>query len=142
MLFFLSMGIGIMILPMAELLSMRQAEEYSQVELSVGGGNFILYTGVLLILLTQKRFLSEKDSIYIMTVLGLSIYLGMYFLSPFSGRLIATFIPFIILSICSFGNVRAYILLFFYVVVNGVIFLPTIMNDSLTAAGVTLINSL
>lgn len=142
MLFFLSMGIGIIILPMAELLSMRQAEEYSQAELSVGGGNFILYAGVLLMLLTQKRVLSENDSIYIIAVLGLSIYLGMYFFSPFSGRLIATFIPFIIFALCSFANARAYMLLLFYIIVNGFIFLPTIMNNSLTVAGVTLINAL
>ncbi|WP_173497665.1 EpsG family protein [Shewanella sp. ISTPL2] len=133
---FVSAFISFMILPIAEVLALRQASEYDEATSGGGGGNFILYLIVLFISLTQSKQKFTDDGLYIIAMLGVSIYLGMYFLSPFAGRLITTFMPFIICLMCSFGNKRALLLLSFFVLINSFIFKQAIESNSLTEQGI------
>lgn len=138
---FLSAAISFIILPAAELLSMRQAEEYSQVSASVSGGNFILYLTVLLIVLTQRKKKFSHDGIYVIAVVGISIYLGMYFFSPLAGRLITTFIPFIICVLCYFVNIRSFVLILSVIIINLLLFQNVVENNTLTREGVFILRS-
>tara|TARA_R110001583_G_scaffold14763_2_gene61567 strand:+ start:591 stop:1586 length:996 start_codon:yes stop_codon:yes gene_type:complete len=133
---FVSGFISFMIMPLAEVLALRQATEYDNAKSGGGGGNFILYTIFLSIVLTQNKQRFVDDGLYVIAVLGIAIYLGMYFLSPFAGRLITTFIPFIICLMCFFGNKRALLLAIFFVLVNAFVFKQSIESNSLTDQGV------
>ncbi|WP_160054014.1 EpsG family protein [Shewanella litoralis] len=133
---FISGLVSFMIMPLAEVLALRQATEYDNAKSGGGGGNFILYVILLITILTQSKQRFAGDGIYVIGVLGIGIYLGMYFLSPFAGRLITTFIPFVICLICFFGNKRALLLAFFFVLVNAFVFKDAIENNSLTEQGV------
>ncbi|MEY0220234.1 EpsG family protein [Providencia rettgeri] len=140
-LLFISFSTSILIIPIAELLSMRQAKEYNDISSSVGGGNFILYSLILMTLITQQKKIFLDDGIYTVTIIGISIYIGMYFISPLSGRLISTFTPFIICTLCYFNNLRSYLLLFIIISINSFIFYSTVINNSLTAEGILLLNN-
>jgi len=78
-------------------------QEVSSEATEVSGLMFLLWGAVFVYLLFFKKYLLEEDSLYksyyILSLIGLSIYLTGYFLSPIAGRIIGTFIPFIYLSI-------------------------------------------
>lgn len=137
----ISTFVSVLIIPFAELLSMRQAQEYNQSTASISGGNFALYSLILMTLLSQRKKDFSNDGIYTISLIGISIYIGMYFFSPFSGRLISTFIPFIICTLCYFNNIRAYAILVLITIINLFIFSSTIINNSLTPKGVMIFNS-
>ncbi|WP_318435735.1 EpsG family protein [Photobacterium leiognathi] len=132
----ISVFISFSILPLANILELRQSNEYKNVIINVGGGNFIIYTLVLLITLTQRKKLFVNDGFYIVAIVGISVYIGMYFFSPFSGRLIISFMPFIICLMCFFGNIKSLLLLIFFVIINSFVFKESIMNLSLSEQGV------
>ncbi|MEQ4702819.1 EpsG family protein [Providencia huaxiensis] len=140
-LLFISFFTSILIIPIAELLSMRQAKEYDDISNSVGGGNFILYSLILITLITQQKKIFLDDGIYTATIIGISIYIGMYFISPLSGRLISTFTPFIICTLCYFNNLRSYLLLLIIISINSFIFYSTVINNSLTSEGILFLNN-
>ncbi|MCA2470689.1 EpsG family protein, partial [Vibrio alginolyticus] len=117
-LFTISIGISLLILPVAQLLALRQATEYSSTITGVGGGNFVLFSGILIMILTQYKRIYLNDGHYVIAILGLSIYLGMYFFSPFAGRLMVSFLPFIICLLCYFSNMRALILMVTLIFLN------------------------
>ncbi|MEL3915880.1 EpsG family protein [Aeromonas caviae] len=133
---FISALASFLILPIAELLAMRQADGYESASMGGSGGNFVLYSVILLITLTQYKQRFIHDGLYVIGVIGVSIYIGMYFFSPFAGRLITTFMPFIICLMCQFGNARAFLLLGLIVFINSLIFKGSIENNSLTVDGI------
>jgi hypothetical protein len=139
-LFAVSILISLLILPIAQILALRQATEYSSTLIGVGGGNFLLFGGILIILLTQYKQRYLNDGHYVMAMLGLSIYLGMYFFSPFAGRLMVSFLPFIICILCYFSNMRALTLMLLLILLNGAIFKQSIEAASLTKEGVSFFN--
>lgn len=132
----ISAVISFLIMPLAELLALRQAEEYQDVVNGAGGGNFILYLSVLLVTLSQRKNIHADDGFYMVALVGVSVYVGMYFFSPFSGRLITSFLPLIICLMCMFGNARAVFLMAGFVLVNSLIFKSAIANNSLSDQGV------
>ncbi|MEQ5634069.1 EpsG family protein [Providencia manganoxydans] len=134
-----SILVSFFIMPLAEILTMRQAKEHVADNITISGGNFILYGFILIALLTQKKEIHRLDGIYNIAIIGLSIYIGMYFFTQLSGRLISSFIPFIICTLCYFGNARAYVLLILIIVINSIIFINTIVNNSLTNEGVRML---
>ncbi|MGL5344142.1 MAG: EpsG family protein [Plesiomonas sp.] len=135
-LIFISAIISFTIMPVAGWLELRQTIEYDGVIVSVGGGGFIVYISVLLISLTQEKKVFMDDGFYIVALVGLSVYLGMYFFSPFSGRLITSFIPFIICLMCRFRNLRAVLMLAVFIAANFFILKSTLINNSFTDRGV------
>ncbi|WP_050910877.1 EpsG family protein [Vibrio campbellii] len=139
-LFIVSIVISLLILPVAQMLALRQATEYSSTLTGVGGGNFILFSGILIIIFTQYKRRYLNDGHYVMAILGLSIYLGMYFFSPFAGRLMVSFLPFIICLLCYFSNMRALILMVALILLNAAIFKQSIEGASLTQEGVFFFN--
>ena len=74
-------------------------QEYSNFDYSSGGGAFALWSLVLIYILIFKRKQSRNASIdqflFDISVVGLVIYVTGYFLTPISGRIIGSFIPFI-----------------------------------------------
>lgn len=89
-----------------------------------------------MITLSQRKKIHVEDGFYVVALMGISVYLGMYFFSPFSGRLITSFLPFIICLMCMFGNLRALFLLTFFLIINSIVFKNTIEHNSLTDHGV------
>lgn len=128
--------VSFLIMPLAEALAFRQATEYQDAIGGGGGGNFILYMVVLLATLSQRKKIHAEDGFYVVAIVGVSVYVGMYFFSPFAGRLITTFLPFIVCLMCMFGNARAIILLAGFVLVNSLIFKGAIEDYSLSEQGV------
>ncbi|MGI2180844.1 EpsG family protein [Shewanella oncorhynchi] len=128
--------VSFLIMPLAEVLALRQAAEYQDEVGGGGGGNFILYMVVLLVTLSQRRKVHVEDGFYVVGVVGISVYIGMYFFSPFAGRLITSFLPLIICLMCMFGNARAFFLLAGFVLVNSLIFKNAIESNSLSDQGI------
>lgn len=132
----ISAMISFMIIPLAEVLLLRQATEYQDAVSGGGGGNFILYMSVLLVTLSQRKKIHADDGFYVVALVGVSVYIGMYFFSPFAGRLITSFLPLIICLMCMFGNARSYLLLAGFVLINSLIFKNAIEQNSLSELGV------
>ncbi|WP_168390257.1 EpsG family protein [Acinetobacter indicus] len=78
---------------------MRQSEVYQDMELNVGGGAFLLYLGIFLLLYTQRRKYNNNQFVLIMG--GVLLFLAGYFFGPLSARLFNTFFPFLILFLVS-----------------------------------------
>ena len=134
---FISAVVSFLIMPLAEVLALRQATEYQDTVGGGGsGGNFILYVSVLLVTLSQRKKVHTEDGFYVVALVGISVYVGMYFFSPFAGRLITSFLPLIICLMCMFGNARAFFLLAGFVLVNSLIFKGTVESNSLSVQGV------
>lgn len=132
----ISSVVSFFIMPFAEVLELRQATQYQDEVNGGGGGNFILYMFVLLVTLSQRKKIHTEDGFYVVALVGISVYVGMYFFSPFAGRLIISFLPLIICLMCMFGNVRAFFLLAGFVLVNSLIFKNSIESNSLSEQGV------
>ncbi|MFB2733544.1 EpsG family protein [Shewanella mangrovisoli] len=132
----ISSVVSFFIMPLAEVLALRQATQYQDEVNGGGGGNFILYMSVLLVTLSQRKKIHTEDGFYVVALVGISVYVGMYFFSPFAGRLVTSFLPLIICLMCMFGNVRAFFLLAGFVLVNSLIFKNSIESNSLSEQGV------
>lgn len=132
----ISAVVSFLIMPLAELLALRQSTEYQDAVSGGGGGNFILYMSILLVTLSQRKKIHMEDGFYVVALVGISVYVGMYFFSPFAGRLITCFLPLIICLMCMFGNARAFFLLAGFVLVNSLIFKNAIESNSLSELGV------
>lgn len=135
----ISAMISFLIMPMAEMLALRQSTEYQETVSGGGGGgggNFILYISILLVILSQRKKIHAEDGFYVVALLGVSVYVGMYFFSPFAGRLITSFLPLIICLMCMFGNLRAFSLLAGFVLANSFVFKSIIEKNSLSEQGV------
>lgn len=91
------------------------------------GFMFLIWLVVLLYILIFKResrtsYDKYYELFYDFSVMGLMIYLTGYFLSPISGRLIGTFIPFIYLVLLKRVNFLGVIVLFLVFCLNFLLF--------------------
>lgn len=121
----------------ASALGMRQASESHVLgPVSVGGGNFILWSLVLITLmsLSTKKLLS--DPFYIVSMLGLCFYLALYFLSPIAGRVVGVFLPFCLVAITTNFSGRVSLIMFCVLAINVYVFFNGIEANSLTDSGV------
>lgn len=104
---------GLFITLVGKYLGIRQATEDHIVSgVTVGGGAFLCFSVVLLYFLIIYRVDDKTKRIYDFSILGLSIFIGLYFINPAAGRLMSTFILPIIFLLCSKFNVLNTILVF------------------------------
>ncbi|MEK5765011.1 hypothetical protein VXE39_19935, partial [Acinetobacter junii] len=74
-------------------LGVRQAtEDHIVSSVNVGGGAFLCFMMILLYFLFIYKVDEKNKRIYDFSILGLSIFIGLYFISPVAGRLMSTFI--------------------------------------------------
>lgn len=111
----------------AKFLGLRQGSEYMEVELKVGGGAFILFTFVWMYVYVYGN--KENKRLYEFVMIGLTIFLTSYFLSPISGRLFNTVAPFVIFLLVSRSRAIDYMFISFLTVV----FLAVFLNGSYNA---------
>lgn len=91
----------------AKYLGLRQGSEYMGVESDGSGGAFIVFLAVFLYI----YFLGNRHNkrLYEFVLIGLVMFLTTYFLSPISGRLFNTVIPFVVFLLVSKGRAIDYI---------------------------------
>lgn len=113
--------IGIVV---AKYLGLRQGSEYMGVENDVSGGAFILFAIVLVYVYVYGN--KDNKRLYEFVMIGLTIFLTSYFLSPISGRLFNTVAPFLVFLLVSKSRPIDYI----FVSLLSVIFLALFINGS------------
>lgn len=95
--FFVALILGFIVLQLSALLGAK--EQYADTDIKTGGGAFVLWFVVLMYLLLfrpKKYEIVVENYIYFIAVSGLCIYLCLYFTTPVAGRLIGTYVPFVI----------------------------------------------
>lgn len=115
---------------LAQSFGLRQGDEYQQnMEVTRGGGAFLLFSFVFIYL----YFLGENKNkkLYEFSLLGLIIFLTAYFLTPISGRLFNTIIPFVIFLLVSRAKLLDYIFIIFILLVFIFLFINGSYNDLL-----------
>lgn len=141
--FFFGLAVSILGLYIAAALGMRQASESHILgPVSVGGGNFVLWSLVLITLLSLSTRRLFSNPFYIVSMLGLAFYLALYFFSPIAGRIVGVFLPFTLVAITSSFSGRVLFIMFFVLMVNFLMFFNAIESNSLTDSGVTYLSSL
>ena len=104
--------LGLFITVVGKYLGVRQAtEDHIVSAVRVGGGAFLCF----LMLLTYFLFFYKEDeknkNIYDFSILGLSLFVGLYFVNPAAGRLMSTFIlPIIFLLTSRFNILNIFIM--------------------------------
>ena len=96
-------------------------QDYQDFEYSSGGGAFLFWLSILIYFLLFKGE-NETDQFaklsYKISIVGLIIYITGYFFTPISGRIIGTFMPFIIISLFSKFQTSDFFVFVFMVFVN------------------------
>lgn len=112
-------------------LGVRQSSsDYLAAEVSVSGFAFIMWLSVFILILIRKKT-DGNYKIDDVSIMGLIIYLSMYFISPIGGRLILSFIPFFFISMVRRVNLLSFVFIIFFLAVNAYIFRSTISENSL-----------
>ena len=110
---FFSAILGLFITIVGKYLGVRQAtEDHIVSSVNVGGGAFLCFMMILLYFLFIYKVDEKNKIIYDFSILGLSIFIGLYFISPVAGRLMSTFILPIIFLLCARFNMANSILFF------------------------------
>lgn len=128
---FILMGlVSIFSILLAQFFGLRQGNEYQQnMEVTQGGGAFFLF----LIVFIYLYLFGDKNNqrLYEFSLIGLVMFLTAYFLTPISGRLFNTIIPFVIFLLISRAKLKDYLIVFFISIVFLVMFLNGSYNDLL-----------
>lgn len=110
--------------------SIRQVTESHMTSVGgVSGISFIIWSTVLYYL--YRYYKNSNDTIILISIYGLIFYLSNYFISPISGRIFSTFLPFIIITLLKNMTKQRIIILILLLVSNLFIFSSTISNNSL-----------
>lgn len=126
-----SVGMALSILFIGSLLGARQTEVYENAQTSASGLSFLLYLSLLFLLLSRGEEYLNTCPYSSIAILGLTCYTSLYFTSPISGRLIATFLPFIFVSLFRTKKMLSYIYILIFLVLNFYIFEKAISSNSL-----------
>lgn len=124
---------GFFVLNLAQSMGVRQATTLMELDYSPNGGAFILWLFVLIYLIFFEK---RKDNyLYDYAVLGLVVFLTLYFTNPIVGRLMCSFVPAVILILVqrfTYLNVAILsILIFVYsiLILNGVLVENSLLVD-------------
>lgn len=131
-----------MLLKIAAELGVRQATENHLLNNENSGGGFILFSFIFIFLFFRGLNNVYRDKYGRIAVLGLITYLMFYFSIPVSGRIIATFLPFMYIYIVSSKNIKIIFAAVAFLIVNTYIFYGSITGGSLTLEGVRYLNSI
>lgn len=128
--FILMATVSIFSILLAQFFGLRQGDEYQQnMEVSRGGGAFLLFffLAIYLYLFGEKK----NKKLYEFSLIGLVMFLTAYFLTPISGRLFNTIIPFILFLLTSRAKLQDYLIVFIVLIVFLFLFLNGSYNDLL-----------
>lgn len=89
-----SVMVSVGLVELAKLVGARQVTEYSLTSTSVSGAAFLMWSGVLVLLLLER---DKVERYYDIALAAISFYLGAYFLSKVSGRIFESMIPLVFL---------------------------------------------
>ncbi|NVP02084.1 EpsG family protein [Photobacterium damselae subsp. damselae] len=110
--------------------SIRQVTESHMESVgSVSGISFIIWSSILYYIYRYYR--ATNDIIILISIYGLIFYLSNYFISPISGRIFSTFLPFILITLLKNMTKQRVVILIFLLLSNLLIFPTTISNNSL-----------
>lgn len=114
-------------------LGLRQVtQEHLLEQTDVSGLAFLMWLSMLCLILFSKPKNTIEEPVKDIAILGLVVYLSMYFTLPFSGRFILSFVPFIFLSSIIRLKLIECLYLIFFIVVNVYILSSSLSNNSLT----------
>ncbi|MFW1808287.1 EpsG family protein [Acinetobacter ursingii] len=122
--------ISILFFVLLSFFGLRQADEYGEGTanvLKVGGGAFILMCAVFIGLYVQRYRLNSD--LFLMVMIGLTLFVVGYFINPITGRLFNTFSPFFVLLLVSNDTKINFIILNFLVLVYGFLYFSGTYND-------------
>lgn len=109
----ISSVVGILVTSVGVKLGFRQAtEDHVTSTVNVGGGAFLCFSIILFYLLKFYKKDSHINNIYHFSIIGLSCFIGLYFVSPIAGRLMNTFILGIFLLLSAKSNLLNLTLIF------------------------------
>lgn len=102
--------LSFLFLIIAQVLGLRQGDEYQQnMDVQRSGGAFLLFLGVAIYLYLYGD--KNDKRLYEFTLIGLVIFLTTYFLTPIAGRFFNTIIPFVFFLLVSRSRVLDILLL-------------------------------
>ena len=122
--------ISILFFVLLSYFGLRQADEYGEGTinaLKVGGGAFILMCAIFIGLYIQRDRLNSD--LFLMVMMGLTLFMVGYFINPITGRLFNVFSPFLVLLLVSKNTKINFIILIFLVLVYGVLYFSGTYND-------------
>lgn len=126
-----SLVFSMLILFVGNLLGARQVEEYGNESSSSSGLSFLLYACMLFIILSRGESFLKNYKYSGLAIMGLTVYLSLYFISPFSGRLIISFLPFIFCTLFKTSKRISYIFIIVFLILNIIVFKKAVINNSL-----------
>lgn len=132
--------LSFILLEFARILGVRQASQSHLMQNDNGGGGFILFSFILLILFFRGMNNVYKDKFGRMAILGIIVYLAFYYTVPVSGRIISSFLPFLYIYIVASKNWKIIILANIFLIVNLCLFYSSIVDASLTLEGARYLN--
>lgn len=97
-------------------------QNYQGFQFSSGGGAFLLWLIVFVYIQLFKKRQGNIKLMYDLAFIGLVIYLTGYFFTPISGRIIGTFIPFIMIVLLNKATFRDVSFLFILLIVNALLY--------------------
>ena len=126
-----SLIFSILILFVGSILGARQVQEYGNEASSSSGLSFLLYACLLFIILSRGESFLKNYKYSGLAIMGLTVYLSLYFISPFAGRLIISFLPFIFCTLFKTSKKISYFFIIVFLVLNIIVFKKSVMNNSL-----------
>lgn len=127
--FFIMLAISLSFILVTNILGMRQADVYEDIDYQKGGGSFLLFLLIFFAFYMYKKILNTDT--YLFAMVGLTIFLTGYFLTPISGRLFNSFFPFVVLLLVCRGYKVNYFILLALVFVYGFLYFNGAYNNVL-----------
>lgn len=134
--------VSFILLQIAADLGVRQASGDYLLNNENSGGGFILFAFIFVFMFFRGLNNVYGDKYGKIAILGLIVYLMFYFTIPISGRIIATFLPFMYVYIVSSKNLKIIFAAIVFLVINIYIFYNSITSGSLTLEGVRYLDSI
>lgn len=119
---FLAVILGLFLSLISNLFSVNKLDDY--LEYDSGGGLFFLFFIPFFVANIYRYYKSKAvDYFVFLSIIGVLIYIVLYFLSPISGRVITIFLPFIFLSLINRVDIINICLLIYSLIVGSWLFL-------------------
>ncbi|GKW41463.1 hypothetical protein PEC301879_13210 [Pectobacterium carotovorum subsp. carotovorum] len=127
-----SIVISLSVIMIGEYFGVRQvSEDHIKNSAGVSGLAFLMWLSVFIVIYLRPKEFINNYHLNEIAIIGLVVYLSMYFLSPVAGRLLITFSPFIFICLVKRLSYLDAVFVFIFLFVNASIFRDSISKDSL-----------